>query len=181
MKMTANNHIIFEECLSIGITDLIKKGLLVAGQHRSGIVSWALKGLNVASAYVNVDATESSKVELEYNCGGESIKSIIKLTTLPSNLGLGDVHYFLCPETNARCSKLYLINQTFVSRSACKRGYYRIETQSIRTRRTNRYIRELHKQSAASQSLNRPNFKFTYAGNETKKYKKIMQTLNNRI
>ncbi len=64
--------------------------------------------------------SESPYTELDYKCDSEPIKYIIYLVSVPSNIGVGKVWYFLCPNTGKRCRKLYMINTYFLHRSAFK-------------------------------------------------------------
>jgi hypothetical protein len=62
----------------------------------------------------------------------------VNIVTMPSNLGKGNVLYFICPLTNQRCRKLHLINGKFMHRSTLSNPLYSKQIESKRWRELNK-------------------------------------------
>jgi len=72
----------------------------------------------------------NNKVTLNYVLNQEKeICYDINLSYYPSNLGIGEVGYFLCPITKKKCRTLYFVDGYFVSRY-CFKGIYECQTYS---------------------------------------------------
>lgn len=91
-------------------------------------------------------------IELNYKYRDEPRDLIIPIEFVPSNLGMGEIAYFICPKTLKRCRKLHCIHGWFYHRSAFNGCYYDSQIVSKRFRRyttaLNNYrdFSELHKQ-----------------------------------
>jgi hypothetical protein len=80
---------------------------------------------------IKIDMIDSASVlTLDYTCDGEPYKYDIQLTSIPSNLGKGSIWFFICPLKLKRCSKLHLINGSFMHRSNLPTGMYECQTKS---------------------------------------------------
>lgn len=53
----------------------------------------------------------------------EDVSQNITYIRKQSNLGVGDVYFFICPSTKRKCRKLYFVDCRFVSRFAFKHIY----------------------------------------------------------
>lgn len=64
------------------------------------------------------------RMQIVYSCGDAHYNYIINIAAQPSNLGLGDCYYFVCPEKGVLCRKLYFYKGMFVSRQAIPKAVY---------------------------------------------------------
>ena len=64
------------------------------------------------------------RMQLLYSCDGTRYNYFIKIASVPSNLGLGDCFYFVCPEKGVLCRKLFFYRGRFVSRQAIPQAVY---------------------------------------------------------
>ena len=120
---------LFDNVLQISISKLMEWKYLEPQQIMSGTLRWSVNGKETAS--INIIAnTRSGYIELNYNYNKEPRNYKIALVSLPSNLGKGDVWYFLCPQTGKRCRKLYSVGGYFLHRKAFKGCMYEKQTKS---------------------------------------------------
>ena len=96
---------------------------------------------------------------------------------MPSNLGKGLIWYFLCPQTNKRCRKLYSIGGCFFHREAFNGCMYETQTQSKKYRQLDKTFGAYFKTDDLFSQLHQKHFKKTYAGKPTKKYLRINEQL----
>ena len=96
---------------------------------------------------------------------------------MPSNLGKGIIWYFLCPETSKRCRKLYLIGGYFLHREAFKSCMYESQTQSKKYRELEKTLGAYFRTDDLYNELYKKHFKKSYAGKPTKKYLRILDSL----
>lgn len=83
--------------------------------------------------YTLTDHRTQQKIDYDYK---------IMLTSVPSNLGKGEVLYFLCPETGKRCKILYMAygSHKWKSRAAYPhRIYYDSQTSAKKSIENDRY------------------------------------------
>lgn len=167
--------LLFDECRIINISDLKKWGYLDPNTITyNGGMNWKM-GENITASIgfsVNMVA-ETPYIELRYRVGGEEdIEYQVELTTVPSNLGKGKLWYFVCPVTNKRCRKLYLIDKYFVHREACKvGGMYSSQTYS----KWARAMIQTYKRLDSGSEIYQPYFKKYYKGKPTKRYLRIFR------
>lgn len=96
---------------------------------------------------------------------------------MPSNLGNGDIWYFLCPVTKKRCRKLYSIGGYFLHREAFNSCMYESQTHSKYYRSLDKRFGGVFKQERLYEELYSKHFKKFYNGKPTKRYIKIMQEI----
>lgn len=138
------------ESLSINLSFLLKKGFLKRGVTRVGELNWTRNGepcgsIHVVSSwhsgpapsltlvYTTTDRTTGEKEDRE---------DPIDMVAVPSNLGKGEVLYFLCPQTGRRCRILYKAygSRIWKSREAySNRLYYSCQQVSKRDYFNDRY------------------------------------------
>lgn len=113
--------------------------------------------------YTLTEFGSGKKLEYDYK---------IQLTTLPSNLGKGEVLYFLCPQTRTPCRVLYRAygSHIYTSRQAYpNRIYYPLQVSSKRSIYNDRYWR--------LENILQPLYKMrdtgTYKGKRTKRFVRI--------
>ncbi len=120
---------------------------------------------------------EEAYLQLDYNCDGVSINYKVEIVSIPSNLGKGQIQYFLCPKTFKNCRKLYLVQTYFYHRDAFKSSMYECQTQSKKTRVLNGTVGAYFKVDSYYEQLHKKHLKKTYAGKSTKKYLWLMEQI----
>lgn len=108
-----------------------RKGILVrvAGVQRYALIPFEVNQSEQAVIFTIIDAE------------GLESKEVIHYRYKPSNLGIGQVPYFVCPYMHNLCRKLYLVDSSLLSRSAF-RHYYRIQHLSHPQRLWNIFYKE---------------------------------------
>lgn len=129
-----------DNVLRIDIRKMVRSKSITKGYHKSGTLSWTSGSGNKNSVqyetyyiddirYMTLFYTETNRHT------GNKVRheERIVIDAIPSNLGKGEVLYFLCPQTNERCRILYLAygSNIFKSRKAySQRIYYPIQISS---------------------------------------------------
>lgn len=153
-------------------------GYLQPDQQKSGTITWSTNEVKKASISIRSNTYHVQPyVELDYKCEGEPVKYQVKMVCIPSNLGVGVVWYFLCPETNKRCRKLYSISGYFLHREAFKDCMYECQTKSKSHRKMDKRFAAYFKSDELHEELYSKHFKKTYAGKPTKRYLRIMEQI----
>jgi len=111
---------------------------------------------------------------LSYSIDGESKKQVINLIEIPSNLGNGFYYNFVCPITDKRCYKLYLINGLFGHRTAFG-AIYRNQKLSKSWRRLASFWDNDEKRDQLEQEVFRKHSKTHYKGKYTKKCLRLLK------
>jgi hypothetical protein len=168
---------IYNEALQIDIAKLKSWGYLRPGQITTGTVSWSRNDNHRGSISIKGNTvSEQPYIELDYNFQDEPRNYKIYLTSTPSNLKKGKIWYFLCPQTNKRCRKLYSIGGYFLHREAFKGCMYETQTYSKKNRDIFKLLGGLN--DKLYRELNKKHFKKSYAGKPTKKYLKLINQIN---
>lgn len=165
-----HNIMTLENCLTITIADLKKKGVF---NNRKTVEVINLTKSNGLCLRVNVefilDETEKY-LTLTHNSQTELDKTVsykISISSFPSNIGNGFVTYFVCPSTGKHCRKLYSCGGKFQHRDATGLLYaIQAKKQPIS------YAYYL-----SEEQRNKPNskyFKKFYKGDYTKNYFRIL-------
>lgn len=163
--------ILFDSCLTLSV-NVFKK--LKHSEIKTGNISWSKYGEKVAEIAFKVNSTEPTpSIHLKYNGNGNPISEIIQTVSVPSNIGKGNILYFICPRTSKRCRKLYLVDCHFTHREAIK-GIYKKQTESkyYRALENTEWCKEINIENQL-RKLHRKHFKRYYNGNPTKAYTKI--------
>lgn len=164
---------LYNEALQINISNLKDWGYLLPGQIKSGIINWSSNGTPTACISIQVNTHNVQPyIELEYKYRGEPRKYKVFLTSTPSNLKLGEIWYFICPQTKKLCRKLYLIGGYFFHREAFTGCMYEAQTHSKKERFLKRFI---DWELGQAEELNSRYFKCYYAGKPTKRYIRILK------
>jgi len=122
---------LYNEALQISITKLKEWEYLNLEQIKSGTLTWISNGNETGSISIQVNTHNAQPyIELDYKYRDEPRNYKVRLVSMPSNLGKGFFWYFLCPQTNKRCRKLYLISGYFLHREAFNGCMYETQTQS---------------------------------------------------
>lgn len=169
---------LYNEALQIHISKLKEWAYLKPEQFKSGTLTWSRNGNKTGSISISVNTySEQPYIELDYKYRDEPRKYKVSLVTTPSNLGKGRIWYFLCPQTNKRCRKLYSIGGYFLHREAFKGCLYETQTQSKKYRQMDKAIGACLKVDELYSQLYQKHFKSTYAGKPTKRYLRIMEQI----
>src|SRR5690554_4026605 len=169
---------LYNEALQISISKLKEWEYLNPEQIKSGTITWSRNGSQTGSISIKVNThSEQPYIELDYKYKGEPRNYKVSLVSKPSNLGKGLIWYFLCPQTNKRCRKLYSIGGYFLHREAFNGCMYETQTQSKKYRQLDKTLRAYFKTDGLYSQLYQKHFKKTYAGKPTKKYLRIMEQI----
>lgn len=169
---------LFDEVLQIDISKLKKWGYLNPEQTKSGTITWSSNGNKTGSISIKVKPhSEQLYIELDYKYRDEPRKYKVNLVSIPSNLGKGVVWYFLCPQTNKRCRKLYSIGGYFLHREAFSECMYESQTRSKKWRQIEKIYGYYFDIDKHYEKLYSKHFKIHYNGKPTKRYLKLMKEI----
>ncbi|WP_242094375.1 hypothetical protein [Aestuariivivens sediminicola] len=166
---------LFDEVKSISISDLKKWNYLEEGTYKRGTITWSFRGEKTGS--ITVILNQDNLLTLDYKCNGTDYNYNIKLTSIPSNLGIGYVWFFICPFTHKRCRKLHLISERFMHRSNLPSGMYESQTKSKKYRLWDKVYGGFFELDNLYHQLYTKHFKKTYSGKPTKKYLQIIKKI----
>ena len=121
--------------------------------------------------------TDLPYLELDYRCNDIPIKYQVRLVSINSNLGKGEVWYFICSRTGKRCRKLYLVSTYFYHLSAFKGCYYEKQTYSRSNRNLYKSFELVFGTEKLYEQLYSKHFKKRYRGKETARYRKLIEKL----
>ncbi len=168
---------LFNEALQLSITKLKKWDYLKKDQLKSGIISWSRNGDKIASISIMVNTHSNPPyVELNYQHNGINKNYKIHLVSVSSNLGKGEFYLFVCPVTNKRGRKLYLINGQFVHRSAYA-GMYESQIKSKSLRQLEKTLGALFNYDNVNRETYSKGYTRYYKGKPTRKYKRVLKAL----
>lgn len=169
---------LYNEVLQIHISKLKEWGYLAPGKIKRGTIDWSRNGNPTGSISIRVNTqSEQPYIELDYKYRDEPRNYKVYLTSTPSNLNRGEIWYFLCPQTNKRCRKLYSIGGYFLHREAFNGCMYESQTQSKKYRQLDKTLGVYFKSDNLYSELYKKHFKKSYAGKPTKKYLRIMERI----
>lgn len=167
---------LFDETQCITITDLKKWNYLELGESNSGVVTWSVNGEKTGS--ISVFVNHKNVLTVDYKCNGTSYKYSILITSITSNLGVGEIWYFICPFTLKRCRKLHLISERFMHRSNLPCGMYESQTRSKFYRGLDKTFGSYFELDRVYDELYSKHFKKFYNGKPTKRYLKLLNQIN---
>ncbi|TCO07027.1 hypothetical protein [Natronoflexus pectinivorans] len=169
---------LYNEALQLNISKLQGWGYLDPKQIKSGTLDWSKNGNPSGSISIRANTlSERPYIELDYKYRDEPRNYKVYLTSTPSNLNRGEIWYFICPQTNKRCRKLYSIGGYFLHREAFKGCLYETQTQSKKYRELEKTFGAYFKSDELYSELYKKHFKKTYAGKPTKRYLRIMERI----
>lgn len=169
----------FEDCLQFRINNLRKWGHIKPGVDVWNCrYIWSRRGERIADVGYKVIMSGDPYVELDYKYRGESRIYQIYLEALPSNLGIGDVWYFVCRHTGRRCRILYSISGWFVHREATRGVYYESQIRSKYARMLDQTLGAYFQADALRDQLYSKHFTRYYRGKPTRRYQKIKAKLD---
>lgn len=162
-----------ENCLTISIKDLKRKGLFNHAKTDSTL-NWTKENKIFYCVGVEVFSFKNKKhLRLTHeNLKNETEKYRINIITIPSNIGNGEVMYFVCPQTGKHCRKLFSCGNRFQHREAIGLLY----EQQVRKEPVSYafYLNEEQRNEP-----NTKNFRKYYKGKMTKRYFQILLRTSN--
>ena len=169
--------VLYDEVLTLSITDLKKFGHLRYKYIKNGTVTWGVNKEETSSISIKIDSiSDVPYIELSYNHNGNPKNYKISLVSIPSNLGIGKIYYFRCPVTKKRCRKLYLVNGYFLHRNAFK-GMYKKQTESKSWRKTAKQFEKYFGLDDIYEEIYSKHFRTNYAGDPTRRYLRLMKKI----
>lgn len=170
---------LYNEVLQFKLCNIKRDGFFAPNIHKSGVTTWTNRDgdkLGSISFIVNTLAVQPY-IELDYKHRDTPRKYKIFLVSVPSNLGKGKVWYFICPQTNKRCRKLYCIGGYFLHREAFNGCMYDSQIVSKHYRALDKTLGAYYRSDGIYEQLSKKYFKKNYAGKPTKKYLKLKRQL----
>jgi len=174
MGRPTTGAITINSALTLKIQELKNKGLF-SMKGCSGTIKWA-GGAEMGFKYFNSDGL--CRIELYYTHTDHSgnkqdINSVIQICSIPSNLGIGEILYFVCPNTYKHCKTLYMAygSPYFKHREAYSiRIYYRTQIRSKNDRFNYRYWDLAYK----LELMEAKSYKCSYKGKQTQISKQVI-------
>lgn len=177
MPRHSSYPVLLDEVLTLKIKDLKKFGLLQKGKVLKSAIKWSSSFGNESEILVKVDNVKNV-VTLRYTADSTLICYEVLLITKTSNLGRGQVYYFLCPSTDKLCRNLYLANNYFLHRTAIKGAMYDCQTKSKLSKNLIKVFSSYIKIDKCYDEINSKNFKSYYAGKPTKRFLALKNKIN---
>lgn len=169
---------LFDDCKSLSISDLIKWDYLKPNTFKSGVVTWSRNGVKTSSIGINVSTVDNNYLlTLDYTINKQPINYTVDIRAIPSNLGKGDVLYFVCPATHKLCRKLYLVDRRFLHREAFTGCLYQSQAYSSKIRSQVRLWSKAFVPDEVYRELHSKHFKNFYAGKPTKRFMRLTDKL----
>jgi hypothetical protein len=170
-----------EDTLTFRLKSLSENGnnyLKIQGRQ-TGVTRWVQNGQETSKLRFTVSNNDfDTFIEFDYTYNGTPIKYKVHLTNILSNLGKGKIWYFICPQTDKLCRKLYLNGGYFVHRTAFNGLMYDKQIQSKSFRSMYALFKNSFEYESISDEINKKYFKTHYSGKPTKRYKYLVSKLN---
>ncbi|MWB94010.1 hypothetical protein GON26_06525 [Flavobacterium sp. GA093] len=178
MGRYANYPSTIEDCLCLSIKKLKEWDYLTYNGTKSGTVSWSRNGVPYSNIGISVTKNDFEiYIILDYKTDGEPRNYKVKIISTPSNLGKGEILYFVCPNTKKQCRKLYLHSGYFLHREAFNGLMYSKQIESKKNRDLSKIFDACYLSDDVYEERFKKYFKTHYNGKETKRFKR----LNNKI
>jgi hypothetical protein len=168
---------LYDAVPSLKISDLKQWGYLKPEQKKTGKLTWNRNGTETASISIEVNTMQAPYLMLKYRINETPINYKVSLVSTPSNLGIGEIWYFICPQTYKQCRKLYLISGYFFHRDAFNGCMYESQTKSKSYRKIEKSFGSLFRNESIRNELYSKNFKTHYNGKPTKRYLRLMEQI----
>lgn len=171
-----------EAKIKLDINGLFREGYIKKDKLTWGTITWTSRfrsDSTIRFECIYSDFSKNFRVIYDFGSNHKEVKHYdyyIGITVIKSNLGKGEVPYFICPVTNTKCRILYLSYETlmFCSRKAFgKKFFYECQIQSKRWYANERY----HKITDELEKLSKRRIHSVYAGIETKRYRRYRRLM----
>lgn len=182
MPKPSSYPITYEDCKSIEIKILKKNNYLQSNQINKCIIRWYINEETTGRMQVIVNTLSANPyIELIYTLNEEDIQYKVQLIKEKSNLGIGEIWYFICPFTNKRCRKLYLLNKYFSHRNRLKGVFYEKQLLSKSNRKSLAIFRKIEQIKDAIEETKSKHFRRYYNKVKTKRLVKLRKIINQEI
>ena len=164
----------FDETPQISISKLKQWGYLAPSQVKHFEIVWDRFG----SIAVTLDfVSEEPSIEISYYCNNKFVQDKIMLISKVSNLGKGDIWFFICPRSNKLCRKLYFYGNFFSHRILFVEGVYKSQILSRKKRKIEKKYGAYFQSEMLCKKFFKKHFKRHYKGSLTKKYAKLYKQI----
>jgi hypothetical protein len=182
MPRLSNYPITYEDCKSIEIKILKKNNYLQSNQLNECIIRWYINEETTGRMQLIVNTLSANPyIELSYALNEEGIQYKVQLIKEKSNLGIGEIWYFICPFTNKRCRKLYLLNKYFSHRNRFKGVFYEKQILSKSNRKILGIFSKIDQINNAIEETESKHFRRYYNKAKTKRLIKLRKIINQEI
>jgi hypothetical protein len=173
MPRFANYPTTIEDVKTISLTKLKQWNYLTNGT-KTGVISWSRNGIVHSTINILIVFNEFEKyVILDYKCNGTPFNLKVRLNSKNSNLGKGQIYYFVCPITGKHCRKLYFNNSHFAHREAFTGLMYQNQIESKKSRFLLKIFDKVYLSDEVYEQRYKKYFKTHYNGKPTKRYLKL--------
>ncbi|WP_460978990.1 hypothetical protein [Spirosoma knui] len=166
----------YNDLLKFSLADLKRHGYMIG--WCSAALTWSRNGNKRAAINIAVNLSSlwpGNYVQLDYKVDKHPMSYRIGLVQVPSNLGKGQVWYFVCPLTGERCRTLYKAGRYFASRKALKGTLYESQTYSKYYRWLDKTFGPELKLDGVYEEVYKRYAKKHYRGKPTPKMKKALK------
>ena len=168
-----------EDCLYISIKKLKVWNYLTYNGIKSGTINWSRNGIPHSKIDIKVTKNDfCTFMILDYKANGTPINYKIEIIKKPSNLGKGEMYFFLCPSTGKLCRKLLLRNGYFLHREAFNGLMYSKQLESKKNRDMFKLFDACYLSDEVYEERYKKYFKTHYNGKETKRFKRLNSKIN---
>lgn len=179
MGRYANYPTTVEDCLYLSMKKLKEWDYFKYVGIKSGVISWSRNGVKHSSVSISVNNVGFDKfLILDYKSNGEPKNYTVKIIRKPSNLGKGEVLYFVCPSTGKHCTKLILRNGYFLHREAHRGLMYAKQIESKSFRSLSKVLEQIHLSDEVYEERYKKYFKTHYNGKPTKRFLKLQSKID---
>lgn len=171
--------LVLEDSLELCISFLKSRGYIKPDHNQGGTITWSRGDVKRGAIHVWINTDQETGVAvLEYDYKKEPKSQRIQLVSVPSNLGVGRVWYFVCPHTGERARKLYCFsNGKFLSRVAYKEVYYESQLRSKFYRKLDNTLGRSFKAEKYYAEMYSKGFTKYYKGKKTRRHKKLLSKI----
>lgn len=167
-----------EDVKTISLTKLKQWNYLTNGT-KSGVISWSRNGVVHSTINILIVFNEFEKyIVLDYKCNGTPFNLKVRLISKNSNLGKGQIYYFVCPRTGKLCRKLYFNNSYFAHREAFAGLFYQNQIESKKNRILFKLFENVYLSDEIYEQRYKKYFKTHYNGKPTKRYLKLQNKID---
>lgn len=169
----------YDHLKSLSISDLKRMEFLEIGKKKTGTIVWKINNIETGSISIQVDYKNLlPSAILSYESNQKDYYYKVRFTSTKSNLGSGNILYFICPFTGKRCRKLFFKFGEFAHRTYHE-GIYESQTWSRKSRAIIRLYNMLERESQAQRLIHSKHFKTHYKGVHTKRYINALRAIEN--
>ena len=162
-----------EDVKTISLTKLKQWNYLTNGT-KSGVISWSRNEIVHSTINILIVFNEIEKyIILDYKCNGTPVNYKVSIISKNSNLGKGQIHYFVCPRTGKHCRKLYFNDAYFLHREAFTGLFYQNQIESKKNRFLFNIFEKVYLSDEVYSERYKKYFKTHYNGKPTKRYLKL--------